>query len=67
MKIKMNHSIAGPGFVASIGDVIDRPAAEAKRLIDKGLAEAVKAPARKKTKKKVETAAVSTTETAAER
>lgn len=65
MKIRMNTSIAGPGFVAGVGDVIERPDTEAKRLIEAGYAEAVK-PVRK-TKKTVETSALSTPETATEK
>lgn len=38
MKIKMLVSFAGAGFSASPGDEIDRPDAEAIRLVQKGYA-----------------------------
>jgi len=38
MKIKMRVSFAGAGFSAGPGDEVDRPDAEAIRLIEKGYA-----------------------------
>ncbi|PUB82391.1 MAG: hypothetical protein DBP02_15165 [gamma proteobacterium symbiont of Ctena orbiculata] len=67
MKIKLNTSLAGPGYVFGYGDIVDAPAEVAKRLIERDQAEVVsntaksvgdipvakkaKAPARKKATK----------------
>ncbi|MEW8048990.1 MAG: hypothetical protein AB2809_01330 [Candidatus Thiodiazotropha sp.] len=41
MKIKLNTSLAGPGYVFGYGDIVDAPAEVAKRLIDRDQAETV--------------------------
>jgi hypothetical protein len=57
-QVKLLTSMAGIDFSHNEGDIIDCNAAEAKRYIDAGIAEAVSAPKieRAVKKRKVETA-----------
>lgn len=56
MKVRFLQSIAGPNMVASPGSELELDKAEAKRLIEAGIAEAVKPTKRGKTPAKTETA-----------
>jgi len=61
VKVKLLTSRAGNNFAQSMGDVIDVPAAEGKRMIDAGQAQAVRKPA----KRPAETATAAPAENAA--
>lgn len=49
MKIRMLTSMVGPNVSLSRGDVVERPAEAARRLIDAGFAEPVKQPRKQQT------------------
>ena len=54
MKVKLLIARAGLGFSNAPGEVVEVDDAEAKTLIERGQAEVVKAPAKRKAKAKAE-------------